>query len=106
MALVWLALVLGLAAVTVSVVFATRRAIRLYRDVKHLTGSAGSALDDVNASTHEIERHLTLAAESGTTLGASLARLRVSRARLNVQRAALADVRDSLTRVTALRPRK
>lgn len=106
MTLVWFALVLSSAAVVVSLIVTTRRALRLFRDVKQLAASAGEALEGISRSSEQIERHLTLAAESGTRLDASLARLRRSRARLNVQRAAIADVRAALARATGLVPRK
>ena len=66
----------------------------------------GSDLDRITAATDEIERHLELAAESGTKLEASLTRLRASRARLNVLISAIADVRAAVGRVTAVVPRK
>ena len=104
--LFWLTLALSLVAVIVSLVFTTRRGIQLFRDTKKLTASTGEALDRVNRSSEQIERHLELAAESGTQLDASLARLRASRAKLDVQRAAIADVRATLNRITGLAPRK
>ena len=48
-----------------------------------------AGLDRVTATTAQIERHLELAAESGSQLEASLARLRTSRAQLNVLTSAL-----------------
>lgn len=104
--LFWLTLAFFLVAIVGSLVFTTRRALQFFRDVKRLMTSTGGALDEVGRSTEQVERHLTLAAESGTRLDGSLARLRASRARLNVQRAAIADVRASLARVTGLAPRK
>ncbi len=85
---------------------ATRRGLQLYRDTKRMTTATSTALDAVNRSTEQIERHLTLAAESGTRLDASLARLRASQARLNVQRAAIDDVRATLDSLLAFAPRK
>jgi hypothetical protein len=104
--LFWLTMAVSVLAVIVSLVFATRRGIQLFRDTKKLTAATGEALDRVTRSSEEIERHLELAAESGTRLDASLERLRVSRGRLNVQRAAIADVRGLLGQITGLAPRK
>jgi hypothetical protein len=106
MPLVWLSLVLALAIVAASAVFATRRALELYRAFRQLARATGSDLERIERSSAAIERHLTLAAESGTRLDASLSRLRASRARLNVQRAAIDDVRASLGRITSHAPRK
>ena len=104
--LFWLTLAFSLIAVAASLVFTTRRALQLFRDVKRLATAAGDAVDEVGRSTEQIERHLALAAEGGAQLDTSLARLRTSRARLNVQRAAIADVRAALARITGLAPRK
>ena len=60
----------------------------------------------MSATTAQIERHLELAAESGSRLEASLARLRRSRAQLAVLTTAIAEVRASIDRVTAFVPRK
>ena len=104
--LFWLTLAFSLLAIAGSLVFTTRRALALFRDVKRLTSATGEGLERISRSSEQIERHLTRAAESGTKLDASLERLQGSRARLNVQRAALADVRASLDRITGLAPRK
>ena len=74
--------------------------------MKRLGRSVGGELDRIAATSGEIERHLALAAESGTQLEASLARLRASRAQLTVLTSALADVRASVGRITAVVPRK
>ncbi len=89
-----------------STVFATRRGVELFRAFRKLAGDVGDALENIGRSSDQIERHLTLAAESGTRLDASLARLRTARAQLNVQRAAIADVQASLGRITGVAPRK
>jgi hypothetical protein len=104
--LFWLTLIASAVAVIASLVFTTRRGLQLFRDTKHLSAAAGEALDRVSRSSEQTERHLTLAAESGTRLDASLERLRVSRARLDVQQAALDDARSFLSRITGLAPRK
>jgi hypothetical protein len=106
MALFWLTLAFFGALTIGSSVFATRRGIDLFRAFRHLTRGIGAELETIDRATDQVERHLSLAAESGTRLDASLARLRASRARLNVQRAAIADVRSAFARITALAPRK
>ena len=104
--LFWLTLAFCVVAVVVSLVIAVRRGLRLYRDTKRLTTETSTAMDAVSRSAEQIERHLTLAAESGTRLDAALARLRASKARLDVQRAAIDDVRATLDRLTTFAPRK
>ena len=106
MPIVWLALIIALVLTVASAISVTLRGLEAFRAVKRLARDAGGELDRISAATGEIERHLTLAAESGTQLEASLARLRSSRARLNVLMSALADVRAAAGRVTAVVPRK
>ncbi|MBA2461168.1 MAG: hypothetical protein H0V45_05305 [Actinobacteria bacterium] len=106
MALFWLSLALSVFVVIASLVLTTLRGLELFRAFKQMAAAVGEGLDRIGRSSDRIERHLSLAAEGGTRLDVSLARLRSSRARLNVQRAALADVRASLGRITGLAPRK
>ena len=87
-------------------VYATLNALELFRGFKKLSHDVGGELDRVSATTAQIERHLELAAESGSRLEASLARLRRSRAQLAVLTTAVAEVRASINRVTAFVPRK
>jgi hypothetical protein len=82
------------------------RALEAFRTFKQLGRVAGEKLDHISKSSAEIERHLTLAAESGTRLEASVARLQRSRAELNVLTAALADARATLNSFTGIVPRK
>jgi len=102
----WLALILALVLTVAAVTYATLKGLEAFRGVKRLGRAMESDLERITAATEEIERHLELAAESGTTLEASLIRLRASRARLNVLIAAIADVRAAVGRVTAVVPRK
>jgi len=104
--MLWLALILALVLTVAAVTYATLKGLEAFRGVKRLGGAMESDLERITAATEEIERHLELAAESGTTLEASLIRLRASRARLNVLIAAIADVRAAVGRVTAVVPRK
>ena len=106
MAIVWLALVLALVLTIASAVFVTLRGLEAFRAFKRLGRVLGAELDRIETATAAIERHLALAADSGTRLEASLTRLRGSRARLNVLTSALADVRAAVGRVTAVVPRK
>ena len=102
----WLALAVAVVLSVASLVYATLNALELFRAFKRLSRNAGGELDRVSATTAQIERHLELAAESGSRLEESLARLRTSRAQLTVLTTAVADVRASIDRVTAFVPRR
>ena len=106
MPIFWLALIIALVLTIASAIYATWQGLEAFRAFKRLGHTVGSGLDRIATASGEIERHLALAAEGGTQLEASLARLRSSRARLNVLTSALADVRASVGRVTAVLPRK
>jgi hypothetical protein len=102
----WLALAVAVALTVASLIYLTLNAVEAFRAFKSLGRNVGSALDRVSAATAQIERHLELAAESGSRLEESLARLHTSRGQLNVLTTALADVRASVDRVTAFVPRR
>lgn len=102
----WLALAVAIVLTIASLIYVTLNALDAFRAFKALGRNVGGAVEHVNETTAQIERHLELAAESGTRLEASLARLRTSRAQLSVLTSALADVRESVDRVTAFVPRK
>ena len=104
--MVWLALIIALALTIASAIFLTLRGLEAFRAFKRLSVVAGAELERIEAASGEMERHLALAAESGTQLEASLARLRASRARLNVLTAAIADVQAAVGRITGVDPRK
>ncbi|HUQ23323.1 MAG TPA: hypothetical protein VM049_09965 [Gaiellaceae bacterium] len=106
MAIVWLALIFALVVTVAAAIYSTLQGLEVFRTFKRFGSSMSSELDRIAAAAGGIERHLELAAESGTRLEASLARLRASRARLNVLTSALADVRAAVGRVTAVVPRK
>ena len=106
MPILWLTLIFALVVTFAAATYATLKGLEAFRGVKRLGGAVGAELDRISAATEGIERHLTLAAESGTRLEASLARLRSSRARLNVLTSALADARAAVGRITAVVPRK
>ena len=102
----WLALAVAVVLTTASLIYVTLNALEAFRTFKSVSRNLGTGLDQVTATTAQIERHLELATESGSQLEASLARLRTSRAQLTVLTDALADVRASVDRVTAFVPRK
>jgi len=106
MPLFWLALGIALVSTITSSIYATTKGLEAFRTFKALSRTVTGELKRIEESTGQIERHLSLAAESGTRLEAELEQLRRSRARLNVLTSALADVRASVGRVTAVYPRK
>lgn len=106
MPIFWLALIIALVLAVASAIYVTLRGLEAFRAVKRLGRTVTGELDRIATASGEIERHLALAAESGTRLDASLTRLRSSRARLNVLTSALEDVRAAVGRITAVVPRK
>jgi hypothetical protein len=104
--LFWLALAIAVVSVIASATYGTLRGLEAFRAVKGLGGTVGDEVDRIAAASGEIERHLALAAEAGTRLDASLARLRASRARLNVLTSAVADARAAVGRIASVYPRK
>jgi hypothetical protein len=102
----WLALAVAVVLTVASLVYVTLNALELFRAFKRLSRNVGGELDRVSATAAQIQRHLELAAESGSRLEGSLARLRMSRAQLAVLTTAVADVRASIGRVTAFVPRR
>lgn len=104
--LFWLALTVALLLTVGSAIVLTLRGLAAFREFKRLGREVGAGLELIATASGQIERHLALAAESGSRLEASLERLRESRARLNVLRSALADVRASVGRVTSVYPKK
>jgi hypothetical protein len=106
MSLFWLSLAVSLALIVGALIYLWRTGLDTYRTAKRLNVGIGAELERIERASGQIERHLALAAESGTQLDASLARLRVSRARLQVLTSSLAEVRASVDRWTAVVPRK
>jgi hypothetical protein len=106
MPLFWFSLAVAVVLTVASAFYLTLKALEAFRAFKKLGRDAAGELARIEQASAEIERHIALAAESGTRLDASLARLGESRARLNVLTSALADARASLDRITGLVPRK
>ena len=106
MPLFWLAIAIALVAVIASALYLTRKGLEAFRAFKTLSRSVTGEIERIERASGEIERHLALAAESGSRLDAELAQLRRSRARLNVLTSAIDDVRASVGRVTSVYPRK
>jgi hypothetical protein len=106
MSLFWLALAVALVVTVASIVYATLKGLEAFRGAKRVGGAVSSEVERIEQASAQIERHLALAAESGSQLDAKLAQLRRSQARLNVLRSAIDEVRDSVGRVTAVYPRK
>ena len=104
--LFWLALAVFVLAPAAGLVFAVRRALETWRGFKRLGSGAGARPRPDQRVERSDRAPSLLAAESGTRLDASLARLRTSRARLLVLTAAIADVRASVENVTNFIPRK
>jgi len=106
MILVWIALVLSLAAVAATTIDTTMKGVRVFRDSRRLGRLTGAELERIEAATGHIERHLLAAERSSEALQASIARLSRSRAQLNVLLEAIAEVRASIERVTVFIPSK
>ena len=103
---IWLALLIAVVLTVASAIYLTLKGLEAFRAFKRLGRNVGGEIDRIVTATDQIERHLALAAESGTRLDASLTRLRASKAQLNVLTSAIADVRAAVGRVTGIVPRK
>ena len=106
MPLFWLSLAVAIVAVVASAIYLTLKGLEAFRAFKQLGSTVTGEIERIERASGEIERHLALAAESGSRLDSELAQLRRSRARLNVLTSAIDDVRASVGRVTAVYPRK
>lgn len=106
MPLFWLALAVALVSVIASALYLTLKGLEAFRAVKAVGRAVSDGIERVERASGESERHLALAAESGSRLEVELAQLRRSRARLNVLTSAIDDVRASVGRVTGVYPRK
>ena len=106
MPLYWLALAVAIVVIVASAIYLTLKGLEAFRALKKLGGAVTSEVERIEQASGQIERHLALAAESGTRLEAELAQLRRSRAQLNVLTSAIDDVRASVGRLTAVYPRK
>ncbi len=106
MPLFWLALAVAIVAVVASAIYLTLKGLEAFRAFKRLGATVTGEIERIERASGEIERHLALAAESGSRLDSELSQLRRSRGRLNVLTSAIDDVRASVGRVTAVYPRK
>ncbi len=106
MPLFWLALAVAVVSTIASSIYVTLKGLEAFRAFKALSRNVSGGLERIEQTTGQIERRLSLAAESGTRLESELGQLRRSRARLDVLTSALADVRASVGRVTSVYPRK
>jgi uncharacterized protein YjiS (DUF1127 family) len=102
---VYAALIVGGLAVAAAAVLVVVRSLRAWRDFKRFRRQLGRELDhlaDAGERTAEAAERATDSAE----LTASVGRLRGSLGRLAVLRAALDEATGTVTRFTALYPRK
>ena len=101
MALFWLSLAVSLALVLGSTVYLTRQGLETFRAFKQLGRRVRPELARIETTTAEIEQRLALAAERGSRLESSLARLHRSRAELNVLTTALDEALEPARRARA-----
>ncbi len=101
--MVWLALVLGVAAAAGGLAFAIVRGVRLWRTFRSFMGASGRALDELGRTLEALATHEPADFDRAT---ASFERLRRSRAQLNVLTNAVARVRGQASGALALYPRK
>jgi hypothetical protein len=94
----------GLAVVT-AVVFVIVRSLRAWRDFKRFRRQLGRELDQLSAAGERTAEAAELATDSAA-LAASAGRLRRSLGRLAILRSALDEATGTVTRFTALYPRK
>lgn len=106
MPLFWPALAVAIVSIVASAIYLTLKGLEAFRAFKRLGGAVTGEIERIERASGQVERHLSLAAESGTRLDSELSQLRRSRARLNVLTSAIADVRAAVGRVTAVYPRK
>ena len=103
MLLVLLAAILSAAALAAAAVFADVRTRELLRRFRAFGASVDEAMAVVSAGS---ERIASFSTRERAELEPALARLAVSRAQLAVLLGAIEEVRESVARVTGLRPRK
>lgn len=97
--------VIALAALVAGIVLVVVRALELVRGFRAFGRSLSVALSRLEDSSRRLAEGPD-SGDAGARLSASLDRLATSRARLGVLSAALGDVRASVTRLTAVAPRK
>ena len=70
MPLFWLALAVALVSVVASAIYLTLKGLEAFRAFKQLGRAVADGAERIERASGEIERHLTLASESGTRLEA------------------------------------
>jgi uncharacterized protein YjiS (DUF1127 family) len=103
--LVWIALLVGVAAAFAALVRAIREALAAWRSYKRFRRHLGRGLYDLEVSAARVADNAAKAGSSPEP-DRSVARLRESIARLNVLRRSIGDVTDAVGSVTAVYPRK
>ena len=106
MALFWASLALAVVLPTIGIVIVVRRGLALWRDLKRAARTFGAGLDEVGEKLERMSASAEGVGDVTARAEPPVERLSVSLARLAVLRSALADVQDSVGRVTAVYPRK
>jgi uncharacterized protein HemX len=99
---VWVGLAIAVLTVAFGIYRAVRQALGMFRALRALKGETAGALERLAQSAERLAEHPDAAAR----LQPALRRLARDRAQLNVLLAAVDEVRDSVTRVTSVYPRK
>jgi hypothetical protein len=103
MSLVWLALIVGLAATVGSIVFLALRALELWRSARGFFTVFGEGVDDLS---RRVDALASRDAPELERLEPALARLRRSSAQLAVLRSAVKRVREQASGALVFYPRK
>jgi hypothetical protein len=103
---VWIGLAFILVVVTTGTVYVIRRTFALYRDVRGLLSGAFAGLGELGRRAEAVTENAAAKAERGAAVAESFERLRRSQARLEVELAAVRRVREQISTVTVLYPRK
>jgi hypothetical protein len=95
----WIALAVLVVAVAAGIAYVAIRGLQLYRDAKRAGATFGEQMDQINAVTLEIERHMAEADAATRRLTEATERLALSRTRLGIQLAAMREARAQVRRV-------
>jgi hypothetical protein len=99
---VWIGLAIGVLAVAFGVYRAVRQLVDMFRSLRRLKRELANGLEQLTSAAEKLAGH----GDAAANLQPALARFARDRARLDVLLAAVDDVRDSVTRVTSVYPRK